>query len=104
VAGTSKRKTYKFDPDYVVPTADVLKEWLEFNGLSVMVAVARLPREERELAAGYLENVLADKAFTERTGEVLARVTDISIGFWMNFEHNYRTGLAAGKVKSTDAF
>jgi plasmid maintenance system antidote protein VapI len=87
----------RFDPDYVVPTAEVLKEWLEENGLSVGVAVACLPREDRELAAGYLENVLADKQFTERTGEVLARVTGISLAFWMNFEHNYRTGLAAGK-------
>jgi hypothetical protein len=99
-----KRKTYKFDPDYVVATAEILKEWLEYNGLSVRVAVARLPREERLLAAGYLENVLADKPFTQRTAEVLARVTDISVGFWMNFEHDYRSGLAAGKTRSTDAF
>lgn len=93
------KPTYRFDPDWVVPTADVLREWLDENGLSVKVAVACLPRDEREVAAGYLENVLADKTFTERTAKVLARVTGISLGFWMRFEHNYRTGLAAGRTK-----
>lgn len=89
--------SYPYDPDYVVPTREVLQEWLDGNGLSVKVAVACLPREDRELAAGYLENVLADKEFTDRTGQVLARVTGISLAFWMSFEHNYRAGLAAGK-------
>lgn len=95
----TEKKTYKFDPDYVVPTAEILKEWLEYNGLTIRTAVAKLPKEDRPLAAGYLENVLADKPFTEYTGKILARVTDVSLGFWMNFEHNYRTGLAAGKTK-----
>ena len=96
--GTSK-KTYPYDPDYVVATAEVLKEWLDHNGLTVRTAVACLPRDDRALAAGYLQNVLDDKAFTAYTGKILAKITGISLGFWMAFEQNYRTGLAAGKTR-----
>lgn len=93
-------KLHKFDPDWVVPTAEVLREFMAANGLRAthLLAAGYYPRgAQRDLAAGYLDNVLADKEFTERTAQVLAKVTGMPVGFWMAFENNYRAGLAAGK-------
>jgi hypothetical protein len=94
---------HEYDPDYVVPTATVLREWLESNGMlrhPSVAAVRAAGRDTAKLAAAtaILEAVLNDEPFTENTAVVLELCTDISVAFWEAFEHNYRTGLAAGKV------
>lgn len=82
---------YPFDPDWVVPTSEVLREWLSDRNLSPRVAVAAaVPREDREEAAQVLVKVLDD-------GPLADRITGIPTRFWLAFEHNYRTGLAEGK-------
>lgn len=94
-------KLHPFDPDWVVPTAEVLREFMETMGLktTTLLAAGYFQRgEQRDLAVGYLDNVLADKPFTDRTAAVLAKVTGTTIGFWIGFEQNYRAGLAAGKT------
>lgn len=93
-------KVHRFDPDYVVPTSEVLREWLDDNHLSTQVAAAMgyVKGEPRQWAAGILDKVLADQPVDEIVATVLAAVTGISARFWRNFEHNYRVGLKAGKV------
>jgi len=91
---------HEFDPDYVVPTSEVLREWLDVNGLTTHVAAAaRYARgEPRSWAATVLNGVLDEQALTDTSIDVLAAVTGISAAFWTAFEHNFRVGLAAGKV------
>jgi len=94
---------YEFDPDYVVPTSEVLKEWLEFHGMLAHPSIAARrasgkDQEKHDDATAILEAVLNDEPFTENTAFVLKLCTDIPVVFWEAFEHNYRTGLAAGKT------
>jgi hypothetical protein len=89
---------FPFDPDWVVPTSEVLREWLSDRNLSPRVAVAAaVPRKEREGAARALERVLDDGLLTYEVALVLDRITAIPTRFWLAFEHNYREGLAEGK-------
>lgn len=89
---------YPFDPDWVVPTCEVLREWLSDRNLSPRVAVAAaVPREEREEAARTLTAVLDDGPLTYDVALMLDRITGIPTRFWLAFEHNYREGLAEGK-------
>lgn len=93
-------KTYRFDPDYVVPTSEVLREWLEDHNLSPRVAVAHVVRSPamRAQLAAILQAILdQDRGIDEDTAQILQAVTDISGRFWLSFERNYRIGLAAGK-------
>lgn len=96
--------TYKFDPDWVVPTSHMLREWLDYNHLTTRVAAVMAspgrgtPGHIR--ATEMLDAVLNDGPVDSQTAMVLAAVTDITTEFWLAFEHNYRTGLAAGKTVS----
>jgi hypothetical protein len=92
--------TYPFDPDWVVPTSEVLQEWLDERHLSTHVAAAARYRrgEPRDWAACVLNGVLGGKPLDDTDIGVLAAITGISEAFWRNFEHNYRAGLAAGKT------
>lgn len=96
----AQAETYPFDPDWVVPTSEVLQEWLDERHLTTHVAAASRYRrgEPRDWAANVLDGVLLDEPLDETDIEVLAAVTGISAAFWRNFEHNYRAGLAAGKT------
>ncbi len=88
----------KFDPDYVVPPSEVLREWLTETGISLRVACAILPETDRPVAESRIGSLLeADTPLTPKIALWLERVTNITVGFWLAFEHNYRVGLAAGK-------
>ena len=90
-------KTYKFDPDYVVPTSEILREWLDENHLTTRVAVAgHVIRELHEEAAAQLDAVLNDGPVGPSEASLLAMVMGTSVQFWLNFEQNYRNGLARG--------
>jgi hypothetical protein len=87
-----------WDPDYVVPTSEVLQEWLDTNGLSTRVAVAgKVVKSLKDEATAQLDAVLDGAPVGPSEASLLALVTDISFNFWMAFERNYRAGLAAGK-------
>jgi plasmid maintenance system antidote protein VapI len=88
---------HRFDPDYVVPTSEVLREWLDERHLSTRVAAAKCGLERREVARMVLDSLLQGAPINEFDADMLDWITDISAAFWMSFEHNYRVGLAAGK-------
>jgi plasmid maintenance system antidote protein VapI len=88
----------KFDPDYVVPPSEVFREWLETMGISLRIACAILPEQDRFVAESRLGSLLdGDTPLTTKIAAWLERVTEVRAGFWLAFEHNYRVGLAAGK-------
>lgn len=92
---------YPWEPDYVVPTSEVLREWLQTNHLSARVAAACVSRDpgRKDHAACRISAILNRDSLTERDAEMLQVVTGVSKRFWLSFEHNYRAGLAAGKVE-----
>lgn len=92
---------HRFDPDWVVPTSEMLREWLDTNHLTTRVA-AVIASDGRGTASHIraretLDAVLDDHPVNRRTAAVLAVVTGIPQSFWVAFERNYRSGLAAGK-------
>lgn len=92
----------KFDPDWVVPTSEMLREWLDDNHLSTGVAavIASAGRQTAShlAATALLDDVLNDGPIAARDADVIALVTGIPAAFWLSFEHNYRSGLAAGRT------
>lgn len=88
----------KFDPDYVVPPSEVLRRWLENTGISLHIACAILPEQDRPVAESRIGSLLeGDTPLTTKIADWLERVTQVDAGFWIAFEHNYRVGLAMGK-------
>lgn len=93
----------RYDPDYVVAPGETLREWLETNGLTARTLAAGCgPREHRQDITERIQGVLDRKPLDGLTALVLSRGTGISVGFWVAFEHNYRTGLAAGKKDTSE--
>lgn len=97
VAGKNPKQTYPFDPDYVVPTRELLREYMETNGLKTtrMVVAAYVPRDQMDAAAAELDALLNDEPLTDNAARILGKACGSS-EFWRNFEHNYRAGLARG--------
>lgn len=95
-------KAREFDPDWVIAPSECLREWLDSNGLSPQVASAVAGKEHKAHVAELLQDVLDRKPLTDMHALALNRVTSISAQFWLNFEHNYRAGLAAGKADVSD--
>lgn len=84
----------KWDRDWVVSPGEVLREWIEERGLGVKVTAMAC----RHMAPSVLEKILSgERPITERDAARLATGTHIPKAFWLAFEHNFRTGLAAGK-------
>lgn len=89
-----------FDPDWVVPTSELLRECLDDTrlGLRPFVAAGGVPREGRDAVMRALADVLdGDAPLTDDLAAVVARATGTPARVWIAFEHNYREGLAAGK-------
>lgn len=97
LAGKNPKKVYKFDPDYVVPTRELLREFMQTNGLTTtrMVVAGYVPRDQMDAAAAELDALLNDELLSEAAARVLGRACG-SYEFWCNFEQNYRNGLARG--------
>lgn len=93
-----------FNPGWTIAPAATLREWMSENGLSVSV-LATASRtywaEDKEELARLIQEVLDRKPLTARHAQVLARGTGISTYFWLNYEHNYRAGLAVGLTDVT---
>lgn len=95
--------TRKFDPDWVIAPSETLKEWMDEMGMfPKAIATAAVGRERSEEALVLVNEVLERKPLTRDHARVLARATGISEQFWLNYEHNYRVGLAAGKKDVSD--
>ena len=76
--------TFPYEPDYVVHPGAMLQEWLE----------AQVPRPELSID---IDGIIAgDTIIDEDLANQLARMTQISAVMWLNMEHNFRAGLAAG--------
>lgn len=87
-----------FDPDWVVKPGETLQEMLDEYNLSPRIAAVSCGLTERDL-----QNVLDGKRITKRIAAGLARLpVTPSAQFWLNLEHNYRKGLAAGKTKELE--
>lgn len=94
---SSEPEAHEFKPDWTLAPAACLREWMTENNLSVRVlAAAAVGRAHADEAAELITEVLACKPLTEVHARILAKGTGISEGFWRNYEHNYRAGLAAG--------
>ena|SRR6266704_4201432 len=97
---------HEFKPDWVIAPSETLAEWMHENGMSVRVfaagAVAPGPRPvTRERAAELVRDVLNRRPLTAEHAACLARGTGVSAEFWLNYEHNYRAGLAAGLIDTS---
>lgn len=97
MAGKNPKKLHAFDPDYVVPTRELLREFMDTNGLKTtrMVVAGYVPRDQMDAAAAELDALLNDEPLTDGAARILGRAC-ADEQFWRNFEHNYRAGLARG--------
>lgn len=93
-----EEQLYDYDPDYVVAPSECLAEWLQRAGVSA----SWLDSQNRKMGQTYFQDVLDRKPLTPEHARALHYFTRISAQFWLNFEHNYRVGLAAGKEDVSD--
>lgn len=95
--GRGVSETHEFKPDWCLAPSVALQEWLDETHLSPSVlATACAGRARKDEALALITDVLERKPLTRMHAKVLARGTGVSAQFWLNFEHNYRAGLAAG--------
>jgi plasmid maintenance system antidote protein VapI len=93
---------HEFKPDWTIAPAVMLKFYLDENHLSPRVAVASAAhRDARDEAAKMLEEILDKKPLTLSHALLLQSATGIPKELWLTFEHNYRVGLAAGRIDAT---
>ncbi len=90
--------THEFNPDWCLAPSECLKELLRENGISPhTLAIACGGKAHLDLALTLINDVLARKPLTQAHATMLARApVGPPAQFWLNFEHNYRAGLAAG--------
>ena len=91
----------EFDPDWTIAPAATLQEWMDDNGQDADAlaagSVAFGPRTvTKDDAAVLIQEVLDRKPLTANHATALARGTGVPVYFWLNLEHSYRAGLAAG--------
>jgi hypothetical protein len=91
-----------FNPDWTLAPAALLAEWMEEHDLSRGQLAIRCGRGIADLkAALIIGDVLDRKPLLPSYAEMLERGTGISAAFWLNYERNYREGLAAGRKDVT---
>jgi plasmid maintenance system antidote protein VapI len=94
---------HEFRPDWVVAPAESLQDWMDENHLSPRVlAVACGGRGHLAWTLPLIEDVLERRPLTRHHAHVIAIGTGTSERFWLNLEHNYRAGLAAGLKDASD--
>jgi plasmid maintenance system antidote protein VapI len=82
-----------FEPDWTVSPGEMLRDWLDENGVTprLLAAMCRVSRDE-------IEGVLARTyEITPTLARALASGTGVSGRFWLACERRYRADLAAGK-------
>src|ERR1700733_2393273 len=81
---------YAFQPDYVVPPGETLRETLEAKGLSQGDLAVRIGLNEKTVSQ--IINGIAPISF--ETAEKLEMATGVPASFWNRLEVDYREGLA----------
>ena len=97
---------WQFDPDWTIAPGETLREWMDDNGMTVRTlaagSIAFGPRAVTKVrAAALIQEVLDRKPLTAEHATTLARGTGVPTYFWLNMEHSYRAGLAAGLTDMT---
>lgn len=83
----------KFDPDWVVAPGETLLEW--FDELNLPVSIA----QHYGISDETLQRLfVGEQRIDEELAQRLDGMTNIGARFWLALEHNYRAGLAAGKI------
>lgn len=96
---------YPFEPDWCIAPAATLEDWMQENDLDVdtmAFAAGIRTRPGRRYVTTAIQGVLDKKPLTQPVADILWDITGIPAKFWMNYEHNYRAGLAAGLKDVTD--
>lgn len=95
--------SHPFTPDWVIAPAETLREWMQLHGLTTStLAVTCAGRTHKDLAVQLINDVLERKPMTTQHAEMLFRGTGINSHLWLNLEHDYRAGLAAGLKDTSD--
>lgn len=82
-------KEYKFEPDYVSPPGESLRDCLSALGMSVASLSTKT-----EISVGKINSILdGTAAITPWIARKLEQVVGGSDMFWLNLESQYRTGL-----------
>jgi hypothetical protein len=90
---------HQFTPDWCVPPAALLRDWMDENHLSIRVLAATAAgRARRDETIPLIRQVLERGELTGQHAAVLAAGTGIPVRMWLALEHNYRAGLAAGLI------
>ena len=97
---------WQFDPDWTIAPGATLREWMDDNGMTVRTLAvssrALGPRTvTKDAAEALIREVLDRKPLTAEHATTLARGTRVPTYFWLNMEHSYRAGLAAGLTDAT---
>jgi plasmid maintenance system antidote protein VapI len=85
------KQTYPFEPNWVVHPGATLEDFFEMNNLPK--TIIRLHSITDEELSGVLSG---DLEIDEDLAHRLERMTFIPFNVWINLEHNFRAGLAAG--------
>lgn len=87
------RKTYPFDPDWVIAPGETLADWFEALHLphSIAAQYGIAPRTLNKILRG-------TQPITPSIAQKLCNLTHVGAPFWLAMEHNFRVGLAAGKT------
>lgn len=84
----------KFDPDWVVAPGETLAEWFECYHLPHSIA------QHYDISERTLKRIFAGtQIINPKLAQKLCNMTHVGAPFWLALEHNYRVGLAAGKVR-----
>lgn len=80
---------FKFEPDYVSPLGETLREIMEYHSVSIdeMAKKSGLSRED---VAGILDG---KTAITADMARGIARVFGVPASFWLRREEMYREGI-----------
>jgi len=86
----NKNAKSSFQPDYVIPPGETLKETLETIGMSQTDLAERTGRPKKTIN----EIIMGKTAITPETALQLERVLGVPASFWNNLERNYQERLA----------
>jgi len=93
----------EFNPDWTIAPAELLQFWLEKNNLRTeALAVMCGGRAYKATALELITEVLDRKPLRDLNAQCLERGTGVPARFWLAFEHNYRSGLAAGRTDASE--
>ena len=92
--------TYKWTPDYAIPSGWLLEEYLEYRGYSQAEFARRCGRSPK-----LISEIIAGKAPIEPdTALQFEKILGLGANVWVNMESIYRLQLAKGRRKNNLAY